>query len=45
MKNILEQLAQKTGIQKSFMSRIENGASDIQLPTLSDALNQEPVKK
>jgi DNA-binding XRE family transcriptional regulator len=29
-----EQLAQKTGTQKSFISRIENGHSDIQLSTL-----------
>jgi ribosome-binding protein aMBF1 (putative translation factor) len=29
-----EDLAQKTGTQKSFISRIENGHSDIQLSTL-----------
>jgi ribosome-binding protein aMBF1 (putative translation factor) len=29
-----EQLAQKTGPKKSFISRIENGHSDIQLSTL-----------
>jgi ribosome-binding protein aMBF1 (putative translation factor) len=29
-----EQLAEKTGTKKSFISRIENGHSDIQLPTL-----------
>lgn len=29
-----EQLAQKTGTKKSFISRIENGKSDIQLSTL-----------
>lgn len=29
-----EQLAQKTGTRKSFISRIENGHSDIQLSTL-----------
>ena len=29
-----EQLAQKTGTRKSFISRIENGQSDIQLSTL-----------
>jgi ribosome-binding protein aMBF1 (putative translation factor) len=29
-----EQLAIKTGTQKSFISRIENGHSDIQLSTL-----------
>ncbi len=29
-----EQLAKKTGTQKSFISRIENGHSDIQLSTL-----------
>ena len=29
-----EQLAQRTGTKKSFISRIENGHSDIQLSTL-----------
>ena len=29
-----EQLAQKTGTRKSFISQIENGHSDIQLSTL-----------
>ncbi|HET8860561.1 helix-turn-helix transcriptional regulator [Marivirga sp.] len=29
-----EQLANKTGTKKSFISRIENGKSDIQLSTL-----------
>lgn len=29
-----EQLARKTGTRKSFISRIENGHSDIQLSTL-----------
>lgn len=29
-----EELAQKTGTKKSFISRIENGHSDIQLSTL-----------
>ncbi len=29
-----EQLAEKTGTKKSFISRIENGRSDIQLSTL-----------
>jgi ribosome-binding protein aMBF1 (putative translation factor) len=29
-----EQLAEKTGTKKSFISRIENGKSDIQLSTL-----------
>ena len=29
-----EQLAQKTGTRKSYISRIENGHSDIQLSTL-----------
>jgi len=29
-----EELARKTGTQKSFISRIENGHSDIQLSTL-----------
>jgi transcriptional regulator with XRE-family HTH domain len=29
-----EDLAQKIGVKKSFISRIENGHSDIQLSTL-----------
>jgi DNA-binding XRE family transcriptional regulator len=29
-----DELAEKTGIKKSFISRIENGHSDIQLSTL-----------
>ena len=29
-----EQLAEKTGTKKSFISRVENGHSDIQLSTL-----------
>lgn len=29
-----EQLAEKTGTKKSFISRIDNGDSDIQLSTL-----------
>ena len=29
-----EQLTEKTGTKKSFISRIENGHSDIQLSTL-----------
>jgi transcriptional regulator with XRE-family HTH domain len=29
-----QQLAEKTGTKKSFISRIENGHSDIQLSTL-----------
>ncbi len=29
-----EELAQKTGTRKSFISRIENGHSDVQLSTL-----------
>ena len=33
-----EQLAEKTGTKKSFISRIENGHSDIQLSTLDRLL-------
>lgn len=33
-KMLQEQLATKTGTKKSFISRIENGKSDIQLSTL-----------
>ena len=32
--HLTEQLAEKTGTKKSFISRIENGHSDIQLSTL-----------
>jgi len=35
-----EQLAQKTGTKKSFISRIENGHSDIQLSTLYKLIEQ-----
>ena len=35
-----EQLAKKTGTKKSFISRIENGHSDIQLSTLYKLLEQ-----
>jgi ribosome-binding protein aMBF1 (putative translation factor) len=35
-----EQLAEKTGTKKSFISRIENGHSDIQLSTLYKLLEQ-----
>ena len=35
-----EQLAQKTGTRKSFISRIENGHSDIQLSTLYKLIEQ-----
>lgn len=33
-----EQLAERTGTKKSFISRIENGHSDIQLSTLYNLL-------
>ena len=35
-----EQLAEKTGTKKSFISRIENGHSDIQLSTLYKLIEQ-----
>jgi ribosome-binding protein aMBF1 (putative translation factor) len=35
-----EQLAEKTGTKKSFISRIENGHSDIQLSTLYKLLEK-----
>lgn len=35
-----EQLAEKTGTKRSFISRIENGHSDIQLSTLYKLLEQ-----
>ena len=35
-----QQLAEKTGTKKSFISRIENGHSDIQLSTLYKLLEQ-----
>ena len=42
-----EQLAEKTGTRKSFISRIENGHSDIQLSTLYRIFEQglgKPVR-
>ncbi len=39
-----EQLATKTGTKKSFISRIENGKSDIQLSTLYRILELERTK-
>jgi HTH-type transcriptional regulator / antitoxin HipB len=35
-----DELAEKTGTKKSFISRIENGHSDIQLSTLFKLLEQ-----
>ena len=35
-----EELARKTGTRKSFISRIENGHSDIQLSTLYKLIEQ-----
>lgn len=40
-----EQLADKTGTKKSFISRIENGRSDIQLSTLYKILETGLGKK
>jgi HTH-type transcriptional regulator / antitoxin HipB len=40
-----EQLAEKIGAKKSFISRIENGQSDIQLSTLYRLLEQGLGKK
>lgn len=40
-----EQLAEKTGTKKSFISRIENGHSDIQLSTLYKLLELGLGKK
>ena len=40
-----EELAKKTGTQKSFISRIENGHSDIQLSTLYKLIEQGLGKK
>jgi HTH-type transcriptional regulator / antitoxin HipB len=40
-----EELAHKTGTQKSFISRIENGHSDIQLSTLYKLIEQGLGKK
>jgi len=38
-----EQWAQKTGTKKSFISRIENGHSDIRLSTLYKVANSPKV--
>jgi ribosome-binding protein aMBF1 (putative translation factor) len=40
-----EELAKRTGTQKSFISRIENGHSDIQLSTLYKLIEQGLGKK
>jgi ribosome-binding protein aMBF1 (putative translation factor) len=40
-----EELAKKTGTRKSFISRIENGHSDIQLSTLYRLIEQGLGKK
>lgn len=40
-----EQLAERTGTKKSFISRIENGHSDIQLSTLYKLLELGLCKK
>lgn len=40
-----EQLAQKTGTQKSYISRIERGKSDIQLSTLFKLIEEGLGKK
>jgi ribosome-binding protein aMBF1 (putative translation factor) len=40
-----EQLAEKTGTKKSFISRIENGHSDIQISTLYKLLELGLGKK
>jgi ribosome-binding protein aMBF1 (putative translation factor) len=40
-----EELARKTGTKKSFISRIENGHSDIQLSTLYKLIEQGLGKK
>ena len=40
-----EQLAERTGTKKSFISRIENGRSDIQLSTLYKLLEVGLGKK
>src|SRR5450759_2497552 len=40
-----EEWAKKTGTQKSFISRIENGHSDIQLSTLYKLIEQGLGKK
>ncbi len=40
-----EELARRTGTKKSFISRIENGHSDIQLSTLYKLIEQGLGKK
>ncbi len=40
-----EELARRTGTRKSFISRIENGHSDIQLSTLYKLIEQGLGKK
>jgi len=40
-----EELAERTGTRKSFISRIENGHSDIQLSTLYKLIEQGLGKK
>ena len=40
-----EQLPKKTGTKKNFISRIENGHSDIQLSTLYKLLEYGPGRK
>jgi HTH-type transcriptional regulator/antitoxin HipB len=40
-----EELAERTGTKKSFISRIENGHSDIQLSTLYRLIEQGLGKK
>jgi transcriptional regulator with XRE-family HTH domain len=40
-----EQLARKTGTKKSYISRIENGKSDIQLSTLYKIVEKGLGKK
>ena len=40
-----EELAKRTGTRKSFISRIENGHSDIQLSTLYKLIEQGLGKK
>ena len=40
-----EELAKRTGTKKSFISRIENGHSDIQLSTLYKLIEQGLGKK
>ncbi|MFN3666233.1 MAG: helix-turn-helix domain-containing protein [Sediminibacterium sp.] len=40
-----EQMAEKTGTKKSYISRIENGKADIQLSTLYKLIEQGLNKK